>query len=143
MTISKTDLMAVGFSPFAAGVLGPAIDADILTLSQAAQTIFTIESGVAAAGSTISDATATVGDIVYVKTAASNTGVKLRTAADAARIQIIVNRGLNAVKVYPPTAQGSISKRGAGTAVSLNSATAGIFAAITTEEYMGLTGITS
>jgi hypothetical protein len=58
--------------------------------------------GISAAGTVQADATALTNDINVVTTTASNTGVRLPVPA-AGRVIAVVNRGANALKVYPAT----------------------------------------
>ena len=57
---------------------------------------------ITAAGTTQADATVLTNDINVVTTTAASTGVKLPTPA-AGRVIAVVNRGANALKVYPAT----------------------------------------
>jgi hypothetical protein len=74
-------------------------------------------SGISAAGTAQGDATALTADYNIISTAPAGTGVRLPTATIGRKV-LVVNRGANAVNVYP--ASGAvIDSLGANTAISL------------------------
>lgn len=75
------------------------------------------QNGVSAAGTTQATATALTGDIVVVSTVAAGAGVVLAAAA-AGKSQMLVNKGANAVLVYPAGTD-AIDALAAGVAISV------------------------
>lgn len=78
---------------------------------------YTTSATVSAAGTVQGDATALTSDYSVVTTAASGTGVVLPTATTGRRV-IVVNKGANALNIYPATGA-AIDALGTNTALSL------------------------
>ena len=99
------------------------------------------QSAVSATGSVLSQAYASTGDIVHCKSSSpsSNDGIALRTATATKSRQIIINRGGNILKVYPPSATGNIDALAAGAAATLSNGQQAQFWCIntTTQEFIG------
>lgn len=102
---STAELMASGMAASAANQLG----SDTVT-------------GIVAAGSTQTDATALTVEFVEIATAGASTGVKLN---DGASVYVVYNGGANAVKVYPPV--GSFMNGTVNAAFSVTNAKTAIF----------------
>ena len=77
-----------------------------LTTPSLAGEVFSTNAGVSAAGTTLAGATALTSDYNVITTAAANSGVALPTAT-MGRKAVIVNKGANAVNVYPAAVVGS------------------------------------
>jgi len=93
-----------------------------------------IQSGVAAAGTTLATATAVTGDVVVVGSGTG--GVKLRSAAFYPSKQVIINMTAADISVYPPSSTGVICNSTAGTAYNLGGGGAMVeFTAVTPELY--------
>lgn len=59
--------------------------------------------GLSAAGSTQSDATAALDEVTVVSTVALGAGVRLRGDLEPGDSQVVANHGANGLSVYPPT----------------------------------------
>jgi hypothetical protein len=107
MTLSATQLINLGLAYPLAGELKRQVDLEetIMGAATVAQRdIWTAQSAVTAAGTTISGALATTGDIVTVGSSSNSAsdGVKLRTPSETSPRQVIINRhATSSVKVYP------------------------------------------
>ena len=75
--------------------------------------------GLTAAGTTITDALQLNAAINFVDTAAASSGVKLPPNAAVGSVVVVINRGANALNVYPATSTGTINGGAAGAAKSL------------------------
>ncbi len=79
----------------------------------------TVASGVSAAGTTISDATALRTGHNIVTTVAAGSGVILPNSEIGDELFVYNGTGTNALKVYPPTSSGTINQIAAGSAMLL------------------------
>lgn len=107
MTISAVNLLHLGLAPQLASELKRQVDVDVAVEAAARvaqRDIDVIQSAVAATGTSISGAYASTGDIVHVgsTSASSNDGLKLRIPTTTNSRQVIINRGVSPLKVYPP-----------------------------------------
>lgn len=89
-----------------------------------------VSNAVAAAGTTIADATDLGNPVNNVTTVASGSGVQLYEAAIGTAIYIR-NGGANPLNVYPPTASGTINGGSAGAAFIVNNGDSAIFNKVT------------
>lgn len=92
---------------------------------------------IAAAGSTIADATQLVIDWNYVGTVAPGAGVILLPLKPGNDIEVY-NGGANAVKIYPPNTQSQIDALGNGVPFVLNSGKLRIFQCWTLSLFLSL-----
>jgi hypothetical protein len=89
-----------------------------------------VYSGIAAAGSSTTDATVISHTAVLVGTAAASTGVRFKDFPAGAR-RYVWNYGANAISVYPPT-DGTINFSAANGAYALASTFGAVFVGIAT-----------
>lgn len=85
-----------------------------------------LSTGITAAGTIISDATALTKVINNITTVAANTGVKL-WAAKVGSTLVVKNSGASTLKVWPEAAGSSIDGNGAGNSVTLAVQAVGVF----------------
>ncbi len=97
-----------------------------------------VATGIAAAGTTIADATQLSAAINEVTTAAAGSGVKLPVAAVGATI-VVQNLGANDLEVYPPNGSGVINGAAAGGSITLTAAAdqVGVFHKTATNKWIG------
>lgn len=93
--------------------------------------------GIAAAGSTLSTATALTSGNNLVSTVSSGTGVRLPDSQLGDEVMIYNDQGSNALLVYPPTSSGTINQLSAGTGMSLAVNTAVKIKKITATRWIG------
>lgn len=101
------------------------VGAAISTVEELAGVMGQSSASPAAAGSTISDATAMTADYNTVTGADGTKGVKLKTAASNA-VQVVLNTGSNDLKVYPITGS-QINGLGTGNPITLGPGQLGFF----------------
>lgn len=85
-----------------------------------------LQTGITAAGTIITDATDLTSVHSIVTTTAASTGVQLWDAPIGAMLTV-VNRGANTLKVYPSSGSDAINTLGAGNPASLTAGLGGIF----------------
>lgn len=97
-----------------------------------------VVTGITAAGTTVSDATALTGVHNIVSTAAAGTGVKLWAATVGTTITV-QNLGANDLEVYPPDGSSSINGAAGGAGITLAAATdvIGVFTKVTATVWTG------
>jgi len=79
-----------------------------------------LQSGVAAAGTSLATATKVTGDVVVVGSGTG--GVRLRSASLFPSSQVIINQSGTTISVYPPSSTGVIATSSAAAAYSLGGA---------------------
>lgn len=109
-----TDFVAVGFGAEKAKVLS-----EEKTTSAPTRTVNT---GLTAAGTTITDALALTRFINIIGTAALNTGAKLPSVWPIGQWGLVQNNGANPINLFPPTASLTINGGSAGAAVTIAAA---------------------
>lgn len=128
MSLDATRLMALGTAHPLANELKSQVDTDVT----AQRDIQILQSGVAAAGTTISGATATTGDIVHVGTVSGSAdGIKLRIPTATAPLQRVINIAASGgtLKVYPPNDISFIDAQARAASVSLSAGQSASFLA--------------
>lgn len=94
-----------------------------------------VKSGISAAGSTISDATALTASVNLISTVGSGAGVQLYNG-EIGDSQKVYHTGANPLKVYPPTSSQQINETTAGAAVTLASGTLCEFHKVSTTKWV-------
>lgn len=96
-----------------------------------------VNSGVSAAGTTISDATALVSSVNVVTTVAASSGVLLPNVEIGDEVEVFNNTSTNAVTVYPPTTSATINQLSAGVGAQLSPYTSCKFKKFTATAWTG------
>lgn len=135
MTISAVNLLHLGLAPQLASELKRQVDVDV----EVQRDIFTIQSAVAATGTSISGAYASTGDVVHVgsTSASSNDGLKLRIPTTTNPRQVVINRGVSPLKVYPPNDISYIDALARATACTLSATQNATFWGVNTGTTVG------